>query len=751
VSERPALARLSSEAGIIDRYLEQTGTRWVETTDQTRAVLLGAMGYDASTESGAAAALESIEAERRSRPLEPVRVVTQTSDDARLLAVSVERDDSNLRWEGELELESGEIHRMEGARSAKGGRRLEIELPLIPPLGYHQLRITVEQGGATQTSDQTVIVVPAECTRPRDLLGRDRGFGIVANLYTLASERNWGIGDMTDLGELARWSASLGASFVGINPLHSLLNRGGDVSPYSPVTRLFRNPIYIDVERAVVRVAPDSADRLLAGAAAGVARLRESASVDYEGVMQLKWPILRRLHSAFLDTATHAQLEEYRGWCAAREPELTDYATYMVIALGEGGAGAAHGNDWRRWPRELRDVAGAGVAELRRRHPMQVDLHRWAQFELDQQMQEVASSSRSAGLRIGLYQDLAIGTSITGSDVWSNPGLFVHGVSVGAPPDPYSDTGQNWGLPPIDPRALRAGRYRYWIKLLQSAFGHAGALRIDHVMGLFRLFWIPAGETGDKGAYVRYPSEDLLGILALESVRNRAIVVGEDLGTVPEDVPKTLRRWGVLSSRVLLFEREGDGEFRGAEAYAERSLATANTHDMPPLEAFWEGLDLPDRAKHGFIPPDSLEAARATRSRDREQLTELLVESKVLRRDVGSGPGASSAADASTASGGSARVESHRGSDADAEETRRELDGLTVRAAVHDFLALTPASLMGISLDDVAGETEPVNIPGTSPDQRPNWTRRMSRTLAEIRASEETARAIGRRVREERC
>jgi len=288
--------------------------------------------------------------------------------------------------------------------------------------------------------------------------------------------------------------------------------------------------------------------------------------------------------------------------------------------------------------------------------------------------------------------------------------LFVNGACAGAPPDPYSTAGQNWGLPPIDPRWLRRTRYRYFIDLIRSGFRHAGALRIDHVMGLFRLFWIPDGMTGSQGAYVRYPAEDLLGIIALESARQSALVVGEDLGTVPDYVPPALAKWGILSSKVLYFEREWDGTFKAAHRYPPMSLATANTHDMPTIAGFWAGRDLDLRRELGQIATDEEERrAREERDRDRGLLARLLEAERILPH--GAVPRSSA----------------------------------ELRAAVHGFLWSTPAQLVGLSLDDLAGEIEPVNVPGVGPDRFASWTRKMRADLETITTSEDVNVALPRR------
>ncbi|MGH7623983.1 MAG: 4-alpha-glucanotransferase, partial [Gemmatimonadaceae bacterium] len=313
-----------------------------------------------------------------------------------------------------------------------------------------------------------------------------------------------------------------------------------------------------------------------------------------------------------------------------------------------------------------------------------------------------------AGLSVGLYQDLAIGSADDGADVWAHQHLFLDSVSLGAPPDDYAAEGQNWGIPPIDPRRLRDDRYDYFITVIRSALRHSGALRVDHVLGLFRQFWIPRGMSGGRGAYVRFPVQDLLGILALESTRQHAVIVGEDLGTVPPEVPGTLKSWGILSSRVMLFQHDADGRFRAAAAYEPLSLTTADTHDMAPLEGWWRGRDLELRQQLGLIETDAAaQDARTARERERTGLAERLAADGVIT-------------DAAAIQHG----------------------GEPLRTAVHRFLRRTPALLVGLSLDDLTGEVEPVNVPGVSPDRFPSWTRRMSTALESL-GDTTTASTIG--------
>jgi 4-alpha-glucanotransferase len=705
---RPALRALADRFGIIHEYVDQTGKERRQTSDATREALLGAMRIDASTEESARAALDALEARESARGLAPVRVLpTERLGEGIPLA---DVGAKGVEWSLAIHFEDGAVRELDGrAKPKRGGTAAAIELPADLPAGYHDVRLVVRDGGGERVARQRLIVVPSHCPRPEELLQGERVFGVTANLYTVRSERNWGFGDATDLANLLEWTADVGGAFVGVNPLHALRNRGGDISPYSPVSRIFRNVLYIDPEAvpelAESEEARDRCDSRETRAA--LAALRSASRIDYARAMKVKMPALESLHRTF--ARLHRDRDTSRGrayaiWLQQQGGAVDDWATFCV--LEEHFAGRA--TRWREWPPEYRDPRSATVREFRERHPEQVDLHRWLQFELDRQLGEAARRGRKAGMPIGLYQDLAIGASPDGSDTWLEPELFVSGASVGAPPDPYAATGQNWGLPPLDPRVLADTGYDYWVRLLRSSLRHAGALRIDHVMGLFRQYWIPEGKRGSEGAYVRFPSEDLLGILALEATRANALVVGEDLGTVPPDVPPAMERWGLLSSKVLYFERDRRGGFRRANDYAPMALATANTHDMATLAGFWRGRDIELRREVQLIPDAKAEKAeRAARVTDKVALVRLL-------RDEGTLP---------------------------ANETPER--DVALRAAVHAFLRRTPSWLVGLSLDDIVGEVEPVNVPGVGPDTHPSWTRRLGLALERFRDTRDVRRALG--------
>lgn len=541
---------------------------------------------------------------------------------------------------------------------------------------------------------------PWRCTSLRER-GVRRGFGILANLYSVRTARNWGVGDLTDLQALVRWAGEARASFVGVNPLHALRNDASGVSPYAPLTRLYDNPLYLAIER-IPEFREDHSARAVLNAETreAIVEARAAAALDYARVMGLKRRALSVLYEVFaarhLGQAT-ARGRAYRRYVTENGATLDRFATYLAIAED-------HGPDWRSWPAPLRDVEGSGVGGFRRAREREIDAHRWAQFELDRQLDE---AGRQAGRRlpIGLLTDLAVGCAPWGADPWSYPTLFAAGVTVGAPPDDYSVHGQDWGFPPIDPRRLAAQDFAYWTAVVRHAMRHAGAVRLDHAMGLYRQFWIPEGRTPADGAYVIYPARALFRVLAAESRRRGAIVIGEDLGTVPRGFATRLARWGVLSTRVLYFERTRTG-YRPARRYSRRALVTATTHDHAPVAGFWEGSDLGLRRAAGNITSDGmLEHLQAERRRDRRWLVARLT------RD-----GALEAAD--------------------------PLDAESVIRGAYRFLARTPAPLVGVMLDDLAAEREPVNLPGVPQERFPSWTRRMRRSLEELERDELAATVL---------
>ncbi|HEX2189227.1 MAG TPA: 4-alpha-glucanotransferase, partial [Longimicrobiaceae bacterium] len=631
----------------------------------------------------------------------PVHVARAGAPEAAAAVMRAPEGAGAVEWSLELVPERGEPRRLAGEGRAERDGTLTVALPPLLE-GYHTLRATLRAGGAERSGEQSRVVAPQACPSVAEVAGRERVWGVIANLYTLRSAGNWGVGDLSDLGRLAEWTAEAGGAFVGVNPLHALRNRGAEVSPYSPVSRVFRNPVYLDVAAVPEAREAEEARRLLDAPELRAEReaLRATGRVEYERVMALKRRVLEAAYRAFAASGGGPRAEAFRRYREEQGEPLALFATWEALAdhFGHGG--------WREWPEPFRDPRSAAVAELRRERAAEVGFHAWLQWELDRQLGEAARRGERAGLAVGLYQDLAIGASPSGADVWAHPELFLDGVSIGAPPDEYSAAGQDWGLPPLDPRALREDAYRYWVALVRASLRHGGALRIDHAIGLFRQFWIPRGMEGRQGAYVRFPVGDLLGILALEARRHGALVVGEDLGTVPPEVPPVLRRWGVLSSRVFYFEREGDA-FRPAAEYEPMALATANTHDMPTLAGFWRGRDVEVRREVGIIETDR-EAGEQRRAREGERRA-------VLERLAAEGV---------------------------LPDARQPESGAELRGAVHAFLCSTPSAMVGVNLDDLVGEVEPVNVPGVPPERFSAWTRKLSTPLEALPDDPEVRAAL---------
>ncbi|MFI5316353.1 MAG: 4-alpha-glucanotransferase [Myxococcota bacterium] len=678
-SPRPALGRLAERLGVFARYHDIAGTERA-TSDATREALCAAMGFACASEAEAEARLAELAAREAEQWLDPVRVLRAQPGAPPTLRARVPDAEAAL----EIARESGERTRQ--TVSIRGG---ELALPADLEAGVHELRVEL----AGSSARQILIVAPRTAWRADEALGAARALGVWTNLYTVRSRVNWGFGDLSDLARMAGWLGGLGADFVAVNPLHALANRGDAIAPYSPLSRFFLNPLYLDVESV-----PEFADAPIARAVAAqqpLARLRAARELDHAAVLAAKIPVLRELHRAFCARERNGETARGRAHARLRSesgPELADFAAFEVLQA------ATRELDWRRWPAELRDPRSAEVREFAALNADEIDFRCWLQSELELQLDSAAEAARGAGLRLGLCKDLAIGSAADSADTWMCRELFAQGVSLGAPPDAYAASGQNWGLPPLVPQRLRADGYRFLRRLLRSAFRSSGALRIDHVMGLQRQFWIPAGRPGSEGTYVGQPAADLFGVLALESRRARSIAVGEDLGTVPAELAPELESWGVLSMRVLCFERDG-AEFRSSASYPERALSLVVTHDLPPLGGWLEGRDLELRAEIGALAPgEALERARAERANERESLARRL------------------------------RLEG----DLDASG---DTDALTRAAQL--FLARTPSRLVALGLDDLAGEREPLNTPGVPVDVHRSWSRRMQREVEEL--SEDSA------------
>ncbi|CAL9423276.1 4-alpha-glucanotransferase [Streptomyces sp. enrichment culture] len=545
----------------------------------------------------------------------------------------------------------------------------------LPP-GVHRLTATAPDG---RTADVHLIVAPARLPTPEH-----RSHGLLVQLYSLLSRRSWGMGDLGDLAELASWAGrTLGAGFIQVNPLHAAVpGAPTDPSPYRPSSRRFPDPVHLRIED-VPEFAHLTGDEAVRSLRERAARLREAvlgkgALIDRDAVWELKRQALELLDGVPLGPGRRAA---YRDFLAEQGRALEDHATWCALA-------EVHGPDWHHWPAALRDPRSDGTARARAELRDRVDFHRRLAWLTDAQLRAAQRAAREAGMPVGVVHDLAVGVHPQGADAWAQQDHFAAGMSVGAPPDAFNAHGQDWGLPPWRPDRLAASGYAPFRQLLRALFRYAGALRIDHVMGLFRLWWVPRGRPPTEGAYVHYDAEAMLAVLVLEASRAGAVVIGEDLGTVEPGVREALRERGVLGTSVLWFERDwaGDGRPLPPERWRADCLATATTHDLPPTAARLTGEHVELRDRLGLLTrPREREAAEA--AADTEEWLALLARLGLLHGTDGR---------AGTAS----------------EEAEIQ--------AVHRFLARTPARMVGVWLPDGAGDRRPQNLPGTW-DQYPNW------------------------------
>jgi 4-alpha-glucanotransferase len=725
------IAALGSLCGITSQYWDNFGCRH-RTSQETYQTLLSAMGVDWEDSEG----LDREIARRRlgswGAMLAPVQLIKPAPNlpgaTVRLWSPGPEPPAAVDVW-GEMVSETGASYRWESrpkvARRQKcqavpGGFRVAVRLPLPADLelGYYDLTLRVRSGGREESGHTRLIAAPAQAFAPDWLEEGRRAWGFNLPLYALRSRANWGVGDFADLMTVIRWAGGLGAAFVGVNPLHAAGGRAtADPSPYSPTSRLFLNVMYLSLEAAPEMAACRKAQDLVASSEfqAAKARLTASSLVSYGEVRRLKRRVLKLLYETF--TARHgapeapprtARGQEFARFVAAGGESLSRFGQFSALVdhLQQG--------DWRRWPRLYQHPENSAVTEFAREHGNEVRFYQYGQWLAATQLGQVCQAAEQQGLPFTLYEDLALGSSAGGFDTWSHQELFAQGAAMGAPPDAFNPQGQNWGLPPLIPERLRASGYQLFIDTLRANLPPGGMLRMDHVMGLFRLLWIPRGAEAARGAYVTYPARELLAILALESVRRRALIIGEDLGTVAPRIRRELGKSGIFSYRVFYFERDGNGHFLPPEAYPARAMATVTTHDLPTLAGFWQGHDLALKRRLNLYPePRLVEADAAGREFDRRILLEDLRHRGLLPEGAASKP------------------------------KPGEPCPLELREAILDYLAQSAAALMEVRLEEVFGVPEQQNLPGTQ-TEHPNWRVKLPLTLEQMEQAPEPARLAAR-------
>jgi len=703
------LSKLAEAAGIESYYWDMHGVRH-ETAPETIRGLLKAFGIASETETDARASLENFWRAPWMRLLPPVLVAEGGEAIAIALRLPQEAAQGDLNWT--LVLEDGSrrtgICRLEDLPHDDTGyfdgkRIFQLRLQLEPlPLGYHRF----ESGDAVMR----LIVAPKRCYLPPQL-STHKIWGLMLQLYSLKSQGDWGVGDFSDLKLLIDQVAQAGGDAIGLNPLHTLfLDTPENASPYSPCSRLFRNPLYLDVT-AIADFAECETARQLAGS--GIFRVacekaRAAELVDYPSVASLKLPVLELLYRSF--AANHLETGDARAtafhtYLRDKGHDLEGLCDFQTLAEEFGT------HDWPRWPQQFRDRDEAALASFRERNTARIGFFAYLQWQCELQFIEVAEQAKARGMAVGLYNDLAVSVDASSADHWTHQRHFAGGARVGAPPDPFNEKGQDWGVVPLNPLHFPETGFSHFAALLRANMRHAGALRIDHVMGLTRLYLIPPGATATSGAYVRYPLTELLAVAALESQRNHCLIIGEDLGTVPAGFRERLAEASVLSSRVFYFERAKNG-FKPPQSYPGLAAVSVSTHDLATLEGYWVGADLTAKDQLGLFKDEAEKTgAFAARAADKVQLLAALAEQGLL-------PPGLAADDAKTIA------------------WTPQLTG-----AVHAYLGEAPSTLFMVQMDDLVGQRLQANLPG-SVTEYPNWRRRLVKTLEELFADPQLADAM---------
>ncbi|QUS36777.1 4-alpha-glucanotransferase [Falsirhodobacter algicola] len=511
-----------------------------------------------------------------------------------------------------------------------------------------------------------------------------RGWGVAVQLYQLRSDRNWGIGDFADLLALAPHLAAAGADFVGLNPVHSLfLADPAACSPFSPSDRRFLNPLYLAVDRMKGFV-PTMADP------AALRAVRGTDLVDYPAVAALK---LRALRAIWMAAGSP---DADPAFCAEDRDDLDRHALFEAVSAHMAAQG--HGAAWTEWPADWQEADGPAIRTFAADHAAELAFHRWLQQETDRQLAAAHRACLKAGMRIGLYLDFAVGEARGGAGSWGRTDVL-NGVRIGAPPDYFNESGQDWGLMALSPVAMTEGRAAPFAALMRRAMTHAGALRIDHAMGLWQLFLIPDGTDPSAGTYARYPVGDMLTALADASHARGAMIIGEDLGNVPDGFRAVMDEVGILSYRILLFERGEAGYIPPAD-YPVNAMVCLSTHDLPTFQGWWQGDDIRLRRRFGLVRAATAEEQTAARKGERRDLLNALAAEGLIA------PGTTPPAEGPAPE--------------------------AIVTAVHRFLARAPSRLMAVRLEDLAGELRPVNLPSTTDDDHPNWRPKLRRDWREI-------------------
>ncbi|HYP15195.1 MAG TPA: 4-alpha-glucanotransferase [Bryobacteraceae bacterium] len=707
-----ALARACHVWGVQEEFWDIFGARHVASLDIRRAILTS-LGVPAGSTEDLNRAIEERSWREWSSLIDETSVMALSSGHISIqvpVELQAARVHAEFSWEdgGREVVERNIAELKDGGEALLRGhafRRKLLPLPAGAVFGYHDVTISVE---GLPSATGRLILCPDRAYMPGWLERGQKAAGIAVSLYGIRTNHNWGCGDFTDLKQFSDWvSDETGSAFIALNPLHSIPNRQPyNTSPYLPNCSFYGNPIYIDVTAVEDVRNSEWAQQCLSSrkVESTIRELRHSKYVEYEKVFALKKKFLKIGFRSFLREYRDntARAEQFRSYIETEGDLLDKYAVYC--ALDE----VMHKQNpdlwiWPDWPAEYNDPSSPAVSRFVREHWRLVLFYKYMQWQYDLQLAGAQEYVKRRGLSIGLYHDLALATDRCGSDLWAHGPFYIGGCRVGSPPDSFSPKGQDWAFPPPNSLRHRGNAYQMFADSIRKNCKHGGALRIDHVMRFFRLYWIPEGTDATHGVYVRDFSDDLLKILALESVRHKVVVIGEDLGTVEPYIREALAAYRVLSYRLLYFEKNKDGSFKLPEEYPRNSLVSVTTHDLPTLAGFWTNEDIEVRRKAGIITDNrDFREQIGNRSREKQLLLDLFHKLRLLP------PGYEKRA-----------------------ERIPDFSGELHNAAV-GFLALTPAMLMVLNQEDLFKDPEQQNLPGTT-EQYPNWRHKMRYSVEELR------------------
>ncbi len=714
-SKSELIDELASLCGIVLEYWDIFGNRY-EASQSTKEAILRSMGFKIESNEDIAEEIKKIHLKDWMSYIEPVKVLSVNNQPFHIsVYIPLEEfEEENLNINFAIVDEEGKRDEYRVSRDSlkifdqkfiNGRRYVKTELydRKKREIGYYKLSVTINSSAYSIVVDSKIIITPDTCYIPAELLdGRKRLWGFSLNLYSIRSEYNWGCGDFRDLGKIIEWLSCLGGSFVAINPIHALQNKVPfDISPYSPISRFYRNFIYLDIND-IPDVQQSAKVKSLIESEffkRELKRLRETNLIDYEAVAILKDKILRQAFDEFYEecylqaTSRGKAFQDYLD----REGELLEsFSLYFVLC------NKFNLSDWQQWMLEYRKISVKDLKVLVEENRKECLYYCYLQWLIDTQLEKLSSAS-AKNLSLGLIFDLATGSSRSGSDLWQYQDIFALDINVGAPPDDFNPKGQNWGFPPMIPQRLKETGYEYFIQMIKKNIKHANALRIDHALGLFRLFWIPKDSSPSEGAYVTYPSEDLLRIIALESVRNKILIIAEDLGTVGENVHEKLQDFNMLSYKLLYFERNyPDPSFKMPQHYWHKALTAVTTHDLPTCYGFWRERDIEIKKELGlYLDSERYFKHLNDRKRDKKLLLKALFEQGVLQ-----------------------------GEDLFEYYLSSEMD-LTLCTAIYSYLAKTPSMLLSVSLDDILGTIDQQNLPGVV-EVYPCWMQKTPLNVEEI-------------------